>query len=276
MMKHKLSLSLLCGTALLVLLLTSCESIFNGLGYYKPEQLQQLLASGQIDATGQALMSEAAMRYARDHPGTVLPSQGTTATGTEAVTDKPDIAALLSVDYSLVQYLPEEPKRMVWLDDTVTETVDALLPQVATRNDGSGVRYMPQGVTTDNSDNAVYFYFVTDASGVPGPLRLRVQYYADDPLNFEDVEFLVDGFDYHIMPANMHSGSLGSMYWQNCDERLRQQDKDLTYAVSHSARWITMKLHGADGMIHLKDLSDRQRKDFANILSLYRLMGGTI
>lgn len=182
------------------------------------------------------------------------------------------IQELLAKDYALVQYTPEERKRLVWIDDTVTETPGDLL-QYFKSNSG---RVMPRDVTTDNTENGIYFYFNENPDGTPEKLRLRVQYYADDPLRFEKLHFIIDGFDYYFTPTNIQRGKgKGIMIWENSDDVLTSQDKDLVYALTH-CEWAQLKIIGADGMQHVKMISDSQFEDFYNTLQLYRLKGGTL
>ena len=182
------------------------------------------------------------------------------------------IQELLSKDYALVQYMPEERKRLVWKDDSVTETTNDLMP-LFKLNSG---RVMPRDVTTDNTENGIYFYFNEGVDGTPEPLRLRVQSYADDPLRFEKLHFIIDGFDYYFTPTNIQRGKgKGIMIWENSDDALTSQDKDLIYALTH-CEWCQLKIIGADGMQHVKMISDSQFEDFYNTLQLYRLKGGTL
>lgn len=187
-----------------------------------------------------------------------------------SATDKAHLAELLNTDYSLKEYLPEVPKRMVWIDDSVNTTESELLPNFSV----VGKRVMPRDVTMDNTENAVYFYFNNAADGTPEPLRLRVQYYADDPLNYKKLLFNIDGFDYEFTPTNFQRGKgRGIMIWENSDDPLRAADKDLIYALSH-CNWCQMRLIGSDGMQHVKMISESQKADFLRTLQLYRLKGG--
>lgn len=185
--------------------------------------------------------------------------------------EQAQLQELLNKDYSLHQYLPEEPKRMVWKDEPPQGSLSELVPHFSIIGD----RYIPLGTSMDNSRNAVYLYF--DATGGrPRRLRLRVQYYADDPLRFDKMVFTIDGFDYVYRPAATQRGSVdGRMYWENCDEAMLVSDRDLVYALSH-AHWVRLKLMGADGMNHVKMLTDAQLQDLARTFNLYLLMGGSL
>ena len=190
--------------------------------------------------------------------------------------DKSLLNELLSKNYDLVEYLPSAPKRLVWLDDPVAESENELLMQLSKTSPQTGVvRYMPRDVTMSNTENAFYAYFSTDGTHVQ-PLRLRVQYYADDPLQFNDIQFQVNGFDYsyHVTSPRRGKGT-GRMIWEQSDQVVQPRDKDLLYALSH-ASWVRMSLVGADGTKHVKMLTEKQIRDFYSILQLYRLLGGRI
>lgn len=185
--------------------------------------------------------------------------------------DKTLMNELLSKDYTKIEnYLPEEPKRMVWVDDTIKEAEQDLVPYFSDNNS----RMMPKGVTMDDTHNAVYIYFDENSDGTPQPLRFRIQYYADDPLKYYEAIFNIDGFEYRFKPTNFKRGQIKKMYWENSDDELTADDKDLVYALAH-CQWAQLKLLGADAMNHVKTLTDEQIKDFYRTLQLYRLKGGT-
>ena len=190
----------------------------------------------------------------------------------DTAAENPLLAELLSKDYSLVQYMPEEPKRLVWVDDSIAETVIGLQDSFKVNNG----MIMPRDVTTDNTENAIYFYFTERADGTADQLRLRVQYYADDPLRFEKLHFIIDGFDYYFTPTNIKRGKgKGIMIWENSDDPLTTADKDLAYALTH-CKWCQLKIMGAGGMQHVKMISDSQFNDFYNTLQMFRLKGGKL
>lgn len=199
-----------------------------------------------------------------------------TAPAAKSTADKSILNDLLSKDYSLVQYVPSAPVRMTWRDDPVTESENELLMQLNKEPVQTGVvRYMPKGVSMSRTENAFYAYFTTDGAQVE-PLHMRVQYYADDPLQFNDILFTIDGFDYryHALSPQRGKGS-GRMIWELSDQEASATDKDLLYALSH-AHWVRMSLVGSDGTKHVKMLTETQIRDFYLVLQLFRLLGGRI
>ncbi len=178
--------------------------------------------------------------------------------------------SLLGGDYSLVEY---GYRRMKWRDLPVTATFEQLMPGFTVAEDGDCYsRY----VSRDKSSNEVYFVFNMQEDSTPGPLRLCVQYCADDPLDFDQFLFTIDGFDYPFYPSDHEHGTLdGGLFWECSDDVLQPQYKDLIYALAHS-HWVAIKLWSTRGIHHVKMLTDGQREDFAHTLDLYRLLAGSI
>ena len=180
------------------------------------------------------------------------------------------IDSLLAEDYSIKEY---GYRRMSWRDLPVTKTLEQLTPGFTMDEDGDCYsRY----VTRDNSSNELYFVFKMGEDSLPGPLRLCVQYCADDPLDFDQLIFTIDGYDYPFYPSTTEHGTIGEdLYWERSDDVLQPVHKDLVYALSHS-NWVALKLLSTRGIHHVKMLTDGQRSDLANTLDLYRLLGGTL
>ncbi len=180
---------------------------------------------------------------------------------------------LLNKDYSIVEYdfTPDVPKAMVWIDEPVTEAKEDLLKEM----NQNGSRVMPRSASMAQTDNDMFFYF-TQGIDKPEPLRFRIQYYADDPLEYSSIKFLIDGFEYEYEPDKTHRGREGKrMYWENSDEPLKSSDKDLVYALSH-CKWARATIVGDRGVNHVRMLSDAQLKAFYNTLKLYLLLGGEL
>ena len=189
--------------------------------------------------------------------------------------DKSLMKELLSKDYSIKKYdLYEEPKPITWKDDPVSRDIDGLKKHMASSRKGGATVFMPSGVSTANDANEVFFCFDGDGNKASSRLRLRVHYYADDPLNYTDIVFTIDGFEYKFHPNKPSRGKLGArMYWEQSEDVLTSGDKDLVYALSH-CHWARMALRGSDGMNHVKMLTQAQLDSFARTLELYRAMGG--
>ncbi len=190
--------------------------------------------------------------------------------------DKSFLQEILNKDYSIKEYTFEEPKRMEWKDDTITETQDNLVPYFVSTKVRGEKSILPVKATIKNTENDVFLYFTEDAQGQPMNLRLRIQYYADDPLNYNSMVFTIDGFDYKFVPTNIQRGKgEGIMIWEQSDDELKTGDKDLVYALSHCQYWAQLKLHGEDGMNHVKLLNKDQLEAMKRTVQLYLLRGGS-
>lgn len=161
-------------------------------------------------------------------------------------------------------------RRLKWRDEPVTVSVDQLMPYFAVTNDGE---CRSKYVSSDSTSNEVYLAFAVDDS-VPGPLRMCVRYCADAPIEFDQLTFTIDGFDYIFYPTDPQCKPIGNrQYLSFCDEELHEGYKDLVYALAHG-KWVMLKLQGMGGLSRVKVLTDGQRDDFANTLALFLLLGG--
>ncbi len=207
--------------------------------------------------------------------GTIVTKHPVAQTST---VDKSFLEEILNKDYSIKEYNFEvyEPKRMEWKDDTITELQENLLPFMKSNTILGNKCLMPSSASVNNSSNELYLYFTEDAQGNAQDLHLRLQYYADDPLNYNDMVFTIDGFEYKFHPVNIKRGKGdGIMIWEQSDDVVKVGDKDLVYALAH-CNWAQLKLHGADDMSHVKLISDDQLKTFKQTLELFLLRGGQI
>lgn len=178
--------------------------------------------------------------------------------------------SLLAGDYSYKEY---GYRRMTWRDLPVTTTIDQLMPGFTVDENGD---CFSKYISRDKKSNEVYFAFTMHEDSLPGPLRLCVQYCADDPLDFDQIIFSIDGFDYLYYPSGTQRGTLpDDLYWESSDDVLHEAYKDLVYALAHS-NWVAIKMMSTRGIHHVKMLTDGQCADFAHTLDLYRLLGGVI
>lgn len=208
------------------------------------------------------------------HDNRVIPER---RQASESTADKSLMRELLSKDYSIKKYenIYEEPKPITWKDDPVSSNVTGLMAHMSDVRKGGASLLTPRGVSMANDANDVFFCFEQNGGRASSRLRLRVQYYADDPLNYNDILFTIDGFNYEFHPSRPSRGKMGArMYWEQSDDVLTSRDKDLVYALSH-CHWARMSLKGADGMNHVKMLTQSQLDAFAHAFELYRAMGGT-
>lgn len=164
--------------------------------------------------------------------------------------------------------------RLVWRDEPMTETIEQLMPFMVMNEDGL---CRSKYVTADSLANEVYFAFDVDleVDSMPGPLRLCVSYCGDTPMDYDQLVFTVNGFDYTFYPLETRHGVAGGgLYWAASDDELHPAYRDLVYALAHG-EWAMIKLQGG-GVSRVKVLNNGQLEDFANTLALYRLLGGTL
>lgn len=163
--------------------------------------------------------------------------------------------------------------RMVWQDDPVVIPLDQLMLGMTVDDSGE---YRSRYVSPDGSSSEFYFAFSVGEDSVPEPLRLCVRYCADSPLDYDQVIFTVDGYDYIFYPAIVdHGRTADGVYWSASDDGLHPAYRDLIYALAHG-HWAMVKLVGMNGVSRVKVLTDGQLEDFATSLMLYRLLGGEI
>ena len=216
---------------------------------------------GTVDLPPVALKDSAAVEGRR-----LKPRQLSTSKTPE---EQAALDSLLAIDYSLTEF---GYRRMKWRDLPVTRTIDQLMPGFVLNEDGD---YVSKYVSFAPTSNEVYFAFaMAKGDSLPGPLRLCVRYCADDPLDFDQLIFSIDGYDYLFYPSDHHHSTLpDGLYCETSDDVLTASYKDLVYALAHS-NWVALKLVSTRGIHHVKMLTDGQRSDFAATLDLYRLLGG--
>lgn len=216
---------------------------------------------GTVDLPPVALKDSAAVEGRR-----LKPRQLSTSKTPE---EQAALDSLLAIDYSLTEF---GYRRMKWRDLPITRTIDQLMPGFVLNEDGD---YVSKYVSFAPTSNEMYFAFaMAEGDSLPGPLRLCVRYCADDPLDFDQLIFSIDGYDYLFYPSDHHHSTLpDGLYCETSDDVLTASYKDLAYALAHS-NWVALKLVSTRGIHHVKMLTDGQRSDFAATLDLYRLLGG--
>lgn len=165
-----------------------------------------------------------------------------------------------------------DAQRLMWRDEPVTVSVDDLMPYFSITDDGE---CRSKYVLSDSATSEVYFAFDLNDS-VTGPLRLCMRYCADAPVEFDQLTFTIDGFDYIFYPVDPQCKPLvGGQYLSFCDDVIHAGYKDLVYALAHG-HWMMFKLQGMGGVSRVKVLTDGQREDFSQTLALYLLLGGEL
>ena len=132
--------------------------------------------------------------------------------------------------------------------------------------------YKPKSAPKYTNQNGIYLYFATQ-EGNTCPLRFRAQYYADDWLFFNKIQFSIDGKAFEYIPSDTeHDNGNGGKIWEWFDEALSGNDKELIFALTE-ANNAKMKFIGRQ-YHDIKTITKGQITDMKRTLELYRAMGG--
>lgn len=132
--------------------------------------------------------------------------------------------------------------------------------------------YKPNNAPQYTNRNGIYCYFQTE-DGMPGNLRFRLQYYAEEWLFFSRVQFSIDGKAYDYIPLDTETDSgYGGYIWEWVDESISESDKDLIKALAN-AKSAKMKLIGRQ-YYDVKTITQDQINSFKRTIELYQALGG--
>jgi len=132
--------------------------------------------------------------------------------------------------------------------------------------------YTPKTAPQFTNRNGIYCYFQTE-NGIPSNLRFRFQYYSDDWLFFDRLQFSIDGKAYEFIPTKTETDSgNGGYIWEWFDDTLTDADKELIYALS-KAKTAKVKIIGKQ-YFDIKTISKEQITGIHNTLELYNALGG--
>lgn len=134
------------------------------------------------------------------------------------------------------------------------------------------VWYEPKNAPKFTNSNGLYCYFQTE-NGIPNNLRFRMQYYSDDWLFFNKVQFSIDGkaFDFVPLFTERDSGD-GGFIWEWFDVQVSESDKELINALAN-ANTAKMKLIGSQ-YYDVKIVTREQIKSIKRTLEIYVALGG--
>ena len=107
--------------------------------------------------------------------------------------------------------------------------------------------------------NAIYLYFEVPTGGRPGPMRIKVQYYADDRLDTQAVEFQINGEKYRITPNHLDTRKNGKFVSEWFDMILEGEHDALVEAMG-MANYVRVKFIGKS-CNHIKDMTRDQVAD---------------
>lgn len=133
--------------------------------------------------------------------------------------------------------------------------------------------YTPKHAPKHVDRNGIYLYFGKDDNSIK-PLRLRVQYYADEWLFISNVIFNIDGKVFRFIPTKVERDSgNGGMIWEWIDEPIQDEsDKELICALIN-AKSAKMKFNGSQ-YYKIKAISNAQLTSMRKTLELFNALGG--
>ena len=121
------------------------------------------------------------------------------------------------------------------------------------------------------NQNGLYCYFQTE-NGIPSNLRIRYQYYGDEWVFFNKVQFSIDGKAYEYIPSDTKTDSGDGKIWEWFDESLYQEDKELINALTnaHNAK---LRITGST-RFDIKNISKSEIDGIKQTLDLFYALGG--
>ncbi len=131
--------------------------------------------------------------------------------------------------------------------------------------------YEPKSAPKYTNMNGIYCYFQTQ-NGMPCNLRFRIQYYSDDWLFFNRIQFSIDEKAYEYIPQNVETDNGDGNIWEWFDEGLNSSDKDLIYALAN-AKKAKMKFIGRQ-YHDIKTITKEQSLAIKRTVELYKALGG--
>lgn len=131
--------------------------------------------------------------------------------------------------------------------------------------------YEPKSAPKYVNKNALYCYFQTE-DGIPNNLRFKLQYFSDEWLFIQKVQFSIDGKAYEYVPSKTETDNGDGNIWEWFDESVNASDKDLLMALSQ-AKKAKMKLLGRQ-YFEIKPITQDQILNIKRTIELYIAMGG--
>lgn len=132
----------------------------------------------------------------------------------------------------------------------------------------------PKSSPAYTNQNGIYCYFQTE-NNIPNNFRFRVQYYSDDWLFFEKIQFSIDGKAYEYIPLNTETDSGdGGYIWEWFDENVSTSDDKALLNALANAKSAKMKFIGRQ-YYDVKNLTKEQILGIKRTIEYYKAMGGS-
>ncbi|MGM9803908.1 MAG: hypothetical protein ACI308_07010 [Muribaculaceae bacterium] len=117
-------------------------------------------------------------------------------------------------------------------------------------------RYVPKLAPTTVEKNYIFLYFDVPSDNAVGPVAMRVQYYADDPLDTQAVEFTINGAKYSVAANGLKTKQRGIFTSEWFDVEMTGDNQALLEAMGF-ANYVKLKFIGKS-CNHIKSLTDEQ------------------
>ena len=164
-------------------------------------------------------------------------------------------------------YVPEFARRRIHDEEKMTQ--EQLLKSFTAKHTIGKTKYVPRSAPSMVEQNAIYLFFEVPTASRPGDMNIRVQYYADDRLDIQKVEFLINGYKYTITPLHLNTSRQGKYVAEWFEMPLRGDNASLVDAMGY-ANYVRVKFIGKQ-CNHIKDLTRTQVADLRKAYFLHKI-----
>lgn len=123
------------------------------------------------------------------------------------------------------------------------------------------------------NQNGIFCYFQTE-NKVPSNLRFSVQYYSDEWLFFQKIQFSIDGNAYEYIPLNTETDSGdGGYIWEWFDENVSASNDVILLNALANAKTAKMKFIGRQ-YYDVKNITKEQLNGIKRTIDYYKALAG--
>ena len=164
-------------------------------------------------------------------------------------------------------YVPEFARRRIHDEEKMTQ--EQLLKSFTAKHTIGKTKYVPRSAPSMVEQNAIYLFFEVPTASRPGDMNIRVQYYADDSLDIQKVEFTINGSKYTLTPEHLNTRRQGKYVSEWFEMPLKGSDASLVEAMGY-ANYVRVKFIGKQ-CNHIKDLTRNQVADLRKAYFLHKI-----
>ena len=164
-------------------------------------------------------------------------------------------------------YVPEFARRRIHDEEKMTQ--EQLLKSFTAKHTIGKTKYVPRSAPSMVEQNAIYLFFEVPTASRPGDMNIRVQYYADDRLDIQKVEFTINGSKYTLTPEHLNTRRQGKYVSEWFEMPLKGSDASLVEAMGY-ANYVRVKFIGKQ-CNHIKDLTRTQVADLRKAYFLHKI-----